>query len=98
MGLRDNLGSALRAARKLRGLPQEALDSATSRTYMSSLERGLKSPTLDKLDQIANALDLHPLSLIAFCYIGRSPTSEFDEVLRRVKEELELLAKEAPNK
>jgi transcriptional regulator with XRE-family HTH domain len=41
-----------------------------SRTYLSSLERGLKSPTIDKLEQLASVLGVHPLSLLAMAYIA----------------------------
>jgi transcriptional regulator with XRE-family HTH domain len=41
---------ALRHARKSRGLTQEDFSDVSSRTYMSTLERGKKSPTLDKIN------------------------------------------------
>lgn len=72
-------------------MPQEALDSVSSRTYISTLERGLKSPTLDKIDQIASELNMHPLSLLAFSFVGRQPAQTIDEVLRQVEAEYLLL-------
>lgn len=94
MNLRLNFGRALRAARKLRNVPQEALDNVSSRTYISSLERGLKSPTLDKINQIAEELNVHPLTLLAFGLLGRKSADEFDEVMRKIKIEYELLLME----
>src|SRR3546814_6110336 len=44
-----SLVAAIRTIRKARGLSQEAFSDVSSRTYMSSLERDLKSPTLHKL-------------------------------------------------
>ena len=35
---------------------------------MSTLERGLKSPTLSKIDQIAAVLGIHPLTLLVLSY------------------------------
>jgi hypothetical protein len=35
---------------------------------MSTLERGLKSPTLDKLSEIAGVMDVHPAALLCLAY------------------------------
>ena len=53
----------LRETRTEKGLSQEALADRAGlhRTYISQIERGLKSPSLKSLEQIANALGL-PLS------------------------------------
>ncbi|MDB5779697.1 MAG: hypothetical protein JWP93_2062, partial [Polaromonas sp.] len=42
---RNNFPAALKDARTSLGLAQEAFSLASSRTYVSSLERGIKSPT-----------------------------------------------------
>ncbi len=58
-------GEVLRAARQEKGLSQEALADAAAlhRTYVSQIERGLKSPTLDAMTRLAVALrvQLHVL-------------------------------------
>jgi transcriptional regulator with XRE-family HTH domain len=82
---------ALRTARKLRGVSQEALDSVSSRTYISSLERGLKSPTLKRVDQIARALAIHPVTQVAYCYLDTGEGNEFDELLGQIRDELHQL-------
>ncbi|MHB8348649.1 MAG: helix-turn-helix domain-containing protein [Acidiferrobacterales bacterium] len=53
----------MRETRTEKGLSQEALADRAGlhRTYISQIERGLKSPSLKSLEQIANALGL-PLS------------------------------------
>jgi transcriptional regulator with XRE-family HTH domain len=53
-------GEVLRSARQQRGLSQEALADAASlhRTYVSQIERGLKSPTLDAMSRLAGALEV----------------------------------------
>ncbi|WP_439684226.1 helix-turn-helix domain-containing protein [Cupriavidus oxalaticus] len=94
MSLRNNFGRALRAARKLRNLPQEALDSVSSRTYVSTLERGLKSPTLDKIAQLAEALNVHPLTLLTFSFVGKQSEQRLDRVLQQIKAEYGLLVAE----
>ena len=54
MNLRQSLATAIRTVRKNKGLTQEDFGVVSSRTYLSSLERGLKSPTVDKLEEIAD--------------------------------------------
>jgi transcriptional regulator with XRE-family HTH domain len=52
---RYSLAKALKTVRKARGLSQEAFSDVSSRTYMSTLERDLKSPTLSKLAELCDA-------------------------------------------
>ena len=58
----------LRAVRAIRGLSQEQFDAVSGRTYLSALERGLKIPTIGKVEDLARVLDVHPLTLLALCY------------------------------
>ncbi|WP_238261898.1 helix-turn-helix domain-containing protein [Cupriavidus pauculus] len=88
MTLRQNFGSALRTVRRFRKVPQEALDVVSSRTYVSSLERGLKSPTLDKIDSIADALNVHPLTLVALAYLRTRSQTEQQSILANVESQL----------
>ena len=68
MNLRQALAIALKAVRNGRNLTQEDFGLVSSRTYLSTLERGLKGPTLDKLDEIANTMSIHPASLVLLAY------------------------------
>lgn len=69
MELRSGLGKAIVGARRMRGVTQEDFANVSSRTYLSSLERGLKSPTLDKLEDICSVLEVHPVSLLLAAYL-----------------------------
>ncbi len=71
MTLLTSFGKGLHYARKVRGLTQEDFASVSSRTYLSSLERGLKGPTITKVDQLASVLEIHPVSLLALAYVAR---------------------------
>lgn len=51
-----------------RGLSQEDFGFVSSRTYVSSLERGNYSPTLNKVDELAEVLNVHPLVLLTLTY------------------------------
>lgn len=61
------LGQIIAAERKRLGLTQEGLAGACGihTTYVSQLERGLKSPTVRVLRQIAEALNLSVSDLLA---------------------------------
>lgn len=61
------LGDAIRAQREELGLSQEqlAFECGLHRTYISQLERGMKSPTVRVLFAIAKALKTEPQKLIA---------------------------------
>ncbi|MDY7003854.1 MAG: helix-turn-helix transcriptional regulator [Cyanobacteriota bacterium] len=58
-------GRVLAAYRQLEGLSQEDFEGAAHRTYISDLERGLKSPTLEVVSKLAERLKVHPTELIA---------------------------------
>lgn len=82
---------ALQVARAARGKSQESFDVVSSRTYVSSLERGLKSPTLNKIDALASVLDLHPVTLLTLAYTAEVNRSKVDELLELVRAELDQL-------
>lgn len=88
MAARYSLAKALKTVRKARGLSQEAFSDVSSRTYMSTLERDLKSPTLNKLTELCEVMEIHPLTLLTLAYAGDS-TRKADELLAQVRQELE---------
>lgn len=79
---KHSLATAIRTVRKARGLSQEAFSDVSSRTYMSSLERDLKSPTMHKLTELCEVMDVHPLTLLTLAYAGDS-TRKADQLRRR---------------
>jgi len=83
---------ALRALRLARGLPQEAFDVVSSRTYVSALERGIKVPTLGKVEALAEVCNVHPLTLLALALSPTWKQSDLDQLLARVRKELDSLA------
>lgn len=93
MAAKHSLATAIRTVRKARGLSQEAFSDVSSRTYMSSLERGLKSPTLHKLTELCEVMEIHPLTLLTLAYAGNS-TSQVEQTLAQVRRELEAILKE----
>jgi transcriptional regulator with XRE-family HTH domain len=90
MLLLQRFGRGLLAARKKQGMTQEDFGIVSSRTYLSSLERGLKSPTISKIEELASVLKVHPLTLVALAYLP-SEDSERKQLWNRVHSELETI-------
>ena len=93
MPAKHTLSEALKTIRKARGLSQEAFSDVSSRTYMSSLERDLKSPTLHKLAELCEVMEVHPLTLLTLAYAGKSQ-KQAEQLLAQVRRELETVAKQ----
>ena len=87
MELKAAFGQALRQIRRAQGTTQEDFSTVSSRTYISSIERGIKSPTLEKIDSIAEALEVHPLTIMARAYMLRDGISR-RLLLERLNSEL----------
>lgn len=88
MELKRAFGLALKQLRSERNLSQEDFSDISSRTYLSTLERGLKSPTLDKVDELASVLEVHPLTLLVGGYLLKDSPIALDELFCRIRAEL----------
>lgn len=66
MNIVESFGARLQSLRKERRLSQEQLaeDSGLHRTYISSLERGGRNPTLTTLKALAVALNIKVSELV----------------------------------
>jgi len=60
------IGQTIKKLRENKGLTQEVLSglAGLDRTHYSKIERGLRSPTLETLFKIAEALDIAPHEII----------------------------------
>ncbi|WP_367863277.1 helix-turn-helix domain-containing protein [Pseudomonas guariconensis] len=88
MEIRASLGEALRRMRILHDLTQEDFAVVSSRTYVSALERGLKAPTIQKIEDLAGRIGIHPLSLITSAYLIQDPDVGLEELINRLREEV----------
>lgn len=86
MELNEALGLVIRDIRQSRGLPQEGL--GPSQSYISAIERGKWKTSLEKLEQIAEILSLHPTTLLLLAYLKKDPSSDPQELIRQVLSEL----------
>ena len=80
--------------RKACGLTQEDFDEVSSRVYVSALERGVKQPTLPKVDALAMRLGMHPLSVLALAYCPGQSQEELHRLLSLVEAEAAAVLKD----
>ena len=68
MNIREKFGQRLKLLRKHRKMSQDAVSMASGidRSFLSEIETGKCSPTLDTINRIAKALNVHPEELFIF--------------------------------
>ncbi|MHA6575416.1 helix-turn-helix domain-containing protein [Pseudomonas yamanorum] len=88
MELNIAFGQALKQVRNSKCLTQEDFSAVSSRTYLSTLERGLKSPTLEKVDQLAEVLEVHPLTVLVATYLNKENSQDVESLLNKISVEL----------
>jgi transcriptional regulator with XRE-family HTH domain len=71
MKIRDVFARNLRRSRNARGLSQEALahEADMDRTYISSLERGVYSASIDTVAKLAKVLGIEPDELLKRSFV-----------------------------
>jgi transcriptional regulator with XRE-family HTH domain len=84
----NRFAQALRETRSTLGITQEDFGVVSSRTYVSSLERGIKVPTLSKVDELASVMGIHPLTLLTLAYARSGDPKAVAQVLQLVQSEL----------
>lgn len=90
MSLKPAFAAVLRSVRGAQHRTQENLADAASRTYLGKLENGASSVTLDKLDELADALNLSPITLLALT-LSASDSKPPQEHLERACEEVRMI-------
>ncbi|WAH60641.1 helix-turn-helix domain-containing protein [Pseudomonas silvicola] len=90
MSIRHAFAAALKRLRGRQNLLQQQLSSTVSQSHISQLEAGKTSPTLEASQKIAEALAVHPASLVIVTFAARDNLSP-REILRLAEEELESL-------
>lgn len=97
MELQEALGEVFAQARKSVKLTQEDFETISPRTYISHLERGLSSPTIDKLDQLAGLMGIHAVSLLFQAYLKYDKSLDALQLMAKILEDSKTLS-ESRNK
>jgi len=87
MSIKTAVATVLKAMRKARGLSQKDLAEVSSRTYVSKLERGQSSPTLEMMATLSTPLGLSPLTLVAVT-ISAETGQPIRSLISRLEEEI----------
>ncbi|MGL5229255.1 MAG: helix-turn-helix domain-containing protein [Cetobacterium sp.] len=68
MNIKIKFGKRLKEIRNQKKITQEKLSELANidRSYISDIERGVKSVSLEKIDQLAKALDINIVELFKF--------------------------------
>lgn len=82
------IAGALRLARNAKQMSQEEFEGVSSRIYISELERGMKKPTLDKIEEISGVLGIHPLTLCLLAYLETGKDAEIEALQDRIAAEV----------
>lgn len=91
MELKTAFGLALKQVRNRQNLTQEDFSETSSRTYISTLERGIKSPTLEKVEQLSKVLKVHPLTVMVMAYLYKENDQDLSSLLKSIENEVNAL-------
>lgn len=86
-------GLNLKELRKEKSVTQEDFSTVSSRTYVRMLERGQKNPSLEKVEDLARVLKVHPLSLLCLTYLHTGEHERLDDLFAAVRSDLADIAR-----
>ncbi|GCA58203.1 helix-turn-helix protein [Pseudomonas sp. SCT] len=86
MELNEALGLAIKNLRISKDMPQEGL--GPSQSYISAIERGKWKPSIEKVEQIAEILGIHPLTLLFVAYQTQTPGLKQEDLLKKIQREI----------
>lgn len=88
MEIQKALGQAIKKARIAKGLSQEYFSDVSSRTHISVLENGRKRPFVETIETIANAMGVHPLTILTMAYLNADQSINLDALQKLVLKEI----------
>lgn len=83
-----NIGRALIQLRAARRVTQEDLLFAVSRRHVGRIEQGHQVPSIHVIENLAESLRIHPMTLIAMAYSQDPGVQSVDQVLQAVKSDM----------
>lgn len=84
--LKRAIGTSVKAYRLKKNIPQESL--GPSQPYISNLEAGRGSASIDKIEQMADILGVHPMSIIFAGYLTSNEEVNKEHLFERIRKEL----------
>ncbi|MFJ7812970.1 helix-turn-helix domain-containing protein [Pseudomonas asiatica] len=74
-------GSALKSVRVQKGIAQEQIGA--SQSFVSTVERGIRSPTIEKMEKFAERLGANPATLIILMQVDQE--GEEEKIIEKVR-------------
>lgn len=90
MSLRNAFAAALQYVRTHKGLSQRNIAGTTDQSHVSRLESATTSVSLEVSEELAGAIQIRPMSLLALVYASRTGESPMS-VLQHAEDELKAL-------
>ena len=88
MELKRAFGLTLQRMRIQKGHTHGDFSLVSSVTYLSTLERGLKCPMLEKLEDLAAVVGVHPVALQVAAYTAEGGVASQDTLLEKIRTQL----------
>jgi transcriptional regulator with XRE-family HTH domain len=88
--LRHSLAAVLRHVRRQQQVLLTDLEEGVTASHLSRVERGERGVTIEKLDEIARQLGVHPLALLTLAY-GSEEQVRPSELLKQITKEVSVL-------
>ncbi|MBF8789023.1 transcriptional regulator [Pseudomonas sp. USTB-Z] len=85
--LRQAIAAALTYVRQQRRVVLTDVEEGVTAAHLSRVERGERGVSVEKLDEIARQLDVHPLTLLALAY-GADQVVRPTDLLKQVSKEV----------
>lgn len=86
MELNQAVGQTLRKFRLISKVSQEQIGA--SQSYVSDVERGIKAISIEKLDEFAKILGVHPVTILVSSYLLADETLTPERLIDRIQREL----------
>jgi transcriptional regulator with XRE-family HTH domain len=90
MGLDEALGQAIKDVRLSKNLTQEFFSDISSRTHVSRIERGGHGITVQLITRLANAMGVHPLTILTQAFLYANEEIKVEDLQKLVLSELPL--------
>lgn len=93
MDIKQAFGKTFAGARKKAKLVQDDFEYVSSRSYISYIERGKVSLTLEKLNELAGVVGVHPVSLLFHTYLIYDRETSALDLISKIMDDLKELEK-----
>ncbi|SEE73233.1 helix-turn-helix domain-containing protein [Pseudomonas coleopterorum] len=96
MSLRESFGAVLQLLRTRKGLTQSDISKTVAQSHVSQLETAKTSPTVEVISDLASALDIQPMSLLALAHASHKRKTAREMLMESIAELHELELADAP--